>query len=228
MKKSFLNFAALLFILQNCSNNPVATSDTLLDANHSILPCIIGNTWKTIDKYYDTNNVIISIETTYAYIDKDTTMYGNKWFSLLAIGSDYCERDAFIKNNGTSLAKYSRNANNAAHEAVIIKYPIDTSDYYPIEYIVTDSIQSIERYYYHCFDLDTVLNVSGKSYRCLAYESLDSTKTIVTSVSYWCPGIGMIKKIQFLWSNYSKIDYTSELINIDPLPQHLLQKTKLY
>jgi hypothetical protein len=191
-----LNFGIglLFFVLLVASCGDKSTNPKQVG---QIWPLAIGNQWSFQLTEFDTNTVVISIDTLVLEVVKDTIIHNETFYLLTANGV----RDPEVRpmtNREDGLWDY-RDSDTII---ILIKYPVTVGESF---FQLYDSLVVVST--------DTLVTVPAGSFHCVRYDDyLIATGRLLTHI-YAAPNVGLVKKEDFSLTPGDRL-YLSEVMEL--------------
>lgn len=201
MKFSTLAIFISLLFFNSCKEDSLSPQ---LDGD--FLPLRIGNYWgysyQSIDSLGIATDTIKWVE----YVDSDTVVKGNKYYSIRDLFSAFMGFKLFYTNKSDGLYMFDQFGESLS---LIFKYPVKQNELIYREY---DTLKVINT-------LQETITPAGKFY-CVVYQHSEfNNSQWYYENTYFCPGVGKIKV---------ETGYTRDQINYKPHSVMQLEVYKIY
>ena len=181
---------AVTSIISSCKNES-ETTNTSTPAPSTIMPLRIGNQWTHRFTYYDSLGNVTSSTNITTSIVSDTVIENERWFFW---------NDSVFTNRQDGLW-YLRGG-------LLAKYPANRNDTYRYG---TDTLHSPM---VRVLSVDSLIVVPMGTFSCYVYEWTETTLHYVSTVSFYCPNKGLIRKDQIFPAVFGHNSYLRTRIEL--------------
>lgn len=162
-----------------------------------IWPLKIGSQWSFQLTEFDTNAVVISIDTLVLEVVKDTIIHNETFYLLTANGVR--DPEVWPMTNRDDGLWYYRDPDTIV---ILIKYPVTVGESF---FQLHDSLVVVS--------IDTLVTLPGGSFHCVRYDDYLITTGRLLGQIYAAPGVGLIKKEDFSQTFGGRL-YLSEVMEL--------------